>query len=206
MKYNEAYKAHELYLCGASISKAAKEFNISRQRLHYYFNVFNLKTRSNKENKSIVYKGIKYTTDKSGYFRQTTGERTYIHAVVWKENGREWVKGMQFHYIDQNKENFSIENLALLNKSEHTKRCGFRNNQHTVKNPELYKEKITRYCFGCFKEIDLSNIVRFNALYACYCGHECKGKDRKNKKRSYSARKILNIIMVNRNFFIGNNV
>jgi len=155
MKYSEATKAYEYYLCGASLSKTGKRFGIDRRLLHYYFKAFGFKTRQLKRNQYIIYNGNSYTVNKEGYYRKTDSDRELLHRQMWKDINGEIKKGHNIHHINGNKTDNKIENLEMLTASDHTKRHGFKNNQHTKKNPEKYSYSKESFCHECDCENDI---------------------------------------------------
>lgn len=63
-------------------------------------------------------KPIRY--DKKGYAVITKdGTSKKCHAIVWENANGPKPKGYDIHHIDENKRNFSLNNLQLLSKSDH---------------------------------------------------------------------------------------
>lgn len=54
----------------------------------------------------------------------------HIHRLVWEKYNGKIPKGFIVHHKDENKLNWSIENLELMNRSEHLKR-----HKNIVKRP-----------------------------------------------------------------------
>lgn len=132
MKFNEAKKAHDYYLCGASLSKTAKRYGTTRQRLHYYFKAFGFEVRSLKKKDFIEYKGSKYSKDKNGYYRKTTGDRLHLHKLIWLENGMSLPSEDEcLVFKDGNKEYWKFENLKKMKIKDFASSQPFRGNQYT---------------------------------------------------------------------------
>lgn len=62
-----------------------------------------------------VYKGVRYY--KCGAYFQHKGVR--LHRMVWEDAHGKTPDGTHVHHIDGNKANNSLENLALMDASEH---------------------------------------------------------------------------------------
>src|SRR5210317_630886 len=92
MNYKEAKRLHDIYLCGASLSKLALNHTTkySRQQIYYYFKMFNLPTRAkNSEyNFYILFNNRKYTF-KKGYWLRTIPPRTTLQRDYYEyHNGK----------------------------------------------------------------------------------------------------------------------
>lgn len=152
LNQKEILRAHDLYLCGMSLSKAALRVSSTRQRLHYYFKALGLKTRPLKRTDNIVdYNGKKYTPNGDGYFRKTNGDRELLHRQKWKDLRGPIPEGMEIHHLDEDKANNEIENFVMMSTSDHAKQHGFRNNQYTKKNGFVARKQ--QICLHCSDEI-----------------------------------------------------
>ena len=54
-------------------------------------------------------------------------KNTLVHRYVWKKHNGEIPKGYIIHHLDENKNNFNIENLEIMARCEHSR-------QHALKN------------------------------------------------------------------------
>lgn len=77
---------------------------------------------------AVVFDGIKYYKQKSGYYRcAITAKREReniersLHRAVWIKYKGNIPKGYHIHHKDENKDNNNIENLELLSVSQHAK-------------------------------------------------------------------------------------
>ena len=155
MNSAEIIKAHGLYQCGMSLSKVAKRFGSTRQRLWSKFKRLGLKTRPLVRKESVEFNGAKYYRSRSqGYWRKGAGNRSALHRDTWEFFNGKIPEGYDIHHLDENKDNNSIDNLECLSKSEHTKKYGIFNNQFTKGKKErtLNIEKECPVCRVIFKK------------------------------------------------------
>lgn len=105
-----------------SLSEVGRSYNKSKQTVHYLFKVRGYKLRGRKKSKHILYQGKKYTEQKNGLYKETLGERRYLHKDVWeREKGKiPYKKGV--YHKDRNKSNNHISNLECLPLKEIFKR------------------------------------------------------------------------------------
>lgn len=192
MKYSEAVKAHGYYLCGASLSKTGKKFGVDRRLLYYYFKSFNLSTRPLVRRKSVEYNGDVYASHSGGYRRKTTGDRELLHRQVWKDAYGEIPRGFNIHHINGDKLDNRLENLEMLSASEHTKKHGFRNNQHTKLNPENYVYLDKPECHECGKEIKIKDPCYNRSRL--FCSKTCRYAHAKRMPFGYSLERIIKMI------------
>ena len=69
-----------------------------------------------------IHFGLKFYLQKSGYWMNRTKERCLLaHRWVWQNSHGLISEGMDIHHIDGDKSNNCIENLAILNRSDHRK-------------------------------------------------------------------------------------
>lgn len=57
----------------------------------------------------------------NGYVSVYSNGEKLLHRLIWEEHNGEIPKGYQIHHIDKNKLNNDLNNLQLVNSSEHTK-------------------------------------------------------------------------------------
>jgi endogenous inhibitor of DNA gyrase (YacG/DUF329 family) len=73
----------------------------------------------------IEYDGIRFYRDKKGYWLSKKASRTAspvrLHIYVWEKYNGKVPKGYHVHHIDHNPDNNEIENLELVEKTEHLK-------------------------------------------------------------------------------------
>lgn len=165
MKSNEIHKAHQLYLCGPSLEKVAKRFNITRQRLHHYFKMLNLPTRSKVLKEKIVYKGRNFTQGRDGYFRATDGDRRRLHRLVWLDAGNKELEPDEcLIFVDGNKKNFELSNLKVIKTSDFIKEQGFKGNQY-VKISQGEVTEIINDLRLSYTDEELLNFKRFQDFF-----------------------------------------
>jgi hypothetical protein len=124
---------YNLYKKGYSLSIVAKEFGITRQAVFTRFKRANKELRSKKLLPFEQFNGKKYTLRYNGYYGCTDGNRTLLHRDIWISVNGYIPNGYDIHHINEDRTDNRLENLQMLNKSEHTKLHGFKNNQYTKK-------------------------------------------------------------------------
>ena len=72
-------------------------------------------------------------------------QNTLVHRYVWEKHNGKIPKGSVVHHKDENKLNFSIENLILLTNSEHNRKHAIENKLgHTNKGKP--KKHVSGFC------------------------------------------------------------
>lgn len=137
-----------------SLSKLSKNYGngLSRQMIHYYFKMFDLKTRPLKRHKTVSYRKEKYAPGKDGYLRKTKGDRELLHRQKWKDKYGPIEDGYEIMFKDGDRKNCSIENLEKISTSDHAKLCSFGNNQH-AKGKNQREKILLKPCLNCAKTI-----------------------------------------------------
>ena len=70
-----------------------------------------------------MYDDITWVKSRSGYYQSTVrneGRKVWLHQYVYEKYNGPQLRGFSVHHVDFNKDNNSIDNLVLLNKSEHS--------------------------------------------------------------------------------------
>jgi len=127
-KYNSAYK---LYQSGLSLAKVGLAIGVSRQCVYKAFKARSFEMRTANEREFQMYDNIKFTLRNNGYFASMVGSREYIHRYKWIKEVGQIPEGWDIHHKDEDKSNNETSNFECLPKSDHTKKHGFINNQHT---------------------------------------------------------------------------
>lgn len=75
----------------------------------------------------IVYDGIRWVKQKSGYYESARSRKDrpykhWLHQYIYEKEKGKIKKGYHVHHIDGDKDNNKIENLELITPSEHSKR------------------------------------------------------------------------------------
>lgn len=119
MKYNEAVKLHELYLCGMGLSKLSKLHapQYSSGLLHYYFKQFNLPIREKKKGPIREFNNRRYSF-KKGYWIRTSQPRIPLQRDYYEFHKGPIPKDHNIGFIDGDPNNISLDNLKLIHKSE----------------------------------------------------------------------------------------
>lgn len=136
-KRRNNFKVGEMYDCyrdGMSLATIAKLYGCTRQAVYDVFRSRGYKLRTKKLAGARVVDGVRYTFDGAGYLRGTHGgKRVYLHKLVWQRAHGPVPAGFQIHFIDNNKENCSLENLELVPLTEASRRFNpTGRNQYTV--------------------------------------------------------------------------
>jgi len=104
-----------------------------------------------------AYNGFGIWYDKKGYPTIWINNKSIkLHVYIWEKENGEKPKGMQLHHKDFNKKNYDIENLELVNQSDHFKiHAGWkRENGEWTKKP----------CKDCKKLLPLNNFYQRKGL------------------------------------------
>lgn len=127
-KYEDAYG---LYLTGLSLEKIAEQIGCTRQAVFKAFKLRGFQLRGPNFRPVQEYDGKKFTLTNNGYYRLTTNERIYLHRYIWEKEVGKIPKGWDIHHKDEDKSHNELSNFECLPKSDHTRKHGFKNNQHT---------------------------------------------------------------------------
>ena len=133
-KYEDAY---QLYLDGFSLQQVAEKIGVTRQCLFIAFKRRSFKLRSPNFKPFQMLDGFKFTVRGHGYYEMTTGNRELMHRYVWEKYNGKIPKGYDIHHRNRDKSDNSIENLELIQHSEHARKYSTGNNQY--KKNDTYK-------------------------------------------------------------------
>lgn len=126
-------KAYGMYVNGMSLQDVAKEIGVTRQCVYKAFKKRGFTLRSVVPRDYQTYDGKKFSRRSNGYYALTYDNRIFMHRYVWEKCNGLIPDGFDIHHIDEDKSNNQISNLECLPKSDHARKHGFRNNQHTIK-------------------------------------------------------------------------
>lgn len=129
-KYEEAYG---LYLTGLSLAQVAEIISCTRQGLFKAFKLRHFHLRGPNFRPVQEYDGKKFTLRNNGYYALTTNDRISLHRYIWENEVGKIPKGWDIHHVDEDKSHNELSNFECLPKADHTRKHGFKNNQHTVK-------------------------------------------------------------------------
>lgn len=110
------------YSDGRSLADVAGLFGLTRQAVHGLFKSRNLPLRSKQFLPVVEFNGATYSVNpRTGYYRQTNGDRGHLHRHVWEFYNGSIPDGWDVHHRDENKRNNLIANLHCLPKPDHTR-------------------------------------------------------------------------------------
>ena len=131
------FLVHQYHTKRKSIRQIAQEINCDPMTICYAMKKHNIKLRGKKEStKNAVetgYRKMLYGKDnpafKGGYIRKdgyrvisVNGEQRVEHRYIWEQHtGKVIPKGHQIHHKNENKLDNRLNNLQLINNSEHQK-------------------------------------------------------------------------------------
>lgn len=112
-----------MYRDGYSFEQVAKAFGYTRQAVWERLKKHGVRAREKKLLPFVMYDGMKWTINNCGYYRNTNranGE-FLLHRYKYEKEAHQIPDGYDIHHKDRNKQNNDIDNLLLIEKSEHTK-------------------------------------------------------------------------------------
>lgn len=69
-----------------------------------------------------TYNGFGIWYDRKGYATiWLNGKSIKLHRYIWEKENGPISKGLQIHHIDNNKRNYNLKNLEIINQSDHFK-------------------------------------------------------------------------------------
>jgi hypothetical protein len=96
------------------------------------------------------YKGFKIMQRKDGYPTiRVGGKERKLHVYVWEEANGAKPKGFDIHHVDLTKDNYKLENLLLVNKTDHR-----RIHAKWIRENGVWTKK---HCSNCKKTFPLEN-------------------------------------------------
>lgn len=138
-----AAEMYELYKTGLSCNAIGKRYGITGESVDSLLRTRGLKLRPGPRRRSrelygkaVRYKGRRFTPDRDGYLRCTTGrgpggKNVLLHRLVWETNHGPVPSGYRVTFKDSNRANCSIENIELIAIGDIQRLKGGGNNRYT---------------------------------------------------------------------------
>jgi len=118
-KTEQCEKMYSMYKLGYSLDEVGKEFGVSRQSVYEMFKNHGKLLRAKKKLLVQYFNGNKYTMRNIGYLGKTNGNRSLMHRDVWEYYNGKIKDGFDVHHINGDRTDNRIENLELMDKSDH---------------------------------------------------------------------------------------
>lgn len=118
----KASELYALYTQGKTLREIGKMYGLSNQSIYSMFQSRNWPTRPQTRLPFVEFNGKKYTRKPSGYYAVTDTSRTMMHRDVWEFYNGPIPEGHQVHHKDGDRGNNAIENLMLVERSDHSRR------------------------------------------------------------------------------------
>lgn len=144
-KNNEIVGAmYAMYCLPKSLEQVGQAYRKSRQAIYDLFKSRGYKLRSKKMLGLQLLDGLKFTRTKGGYLRGTLNKkRILMHHYVWEKAHGKLPDDHCVYHKDRNKENNTLENLAIIPKSMMSSHFNpNHNNQHTKKPKKILCKKL----------------------------------------------------------------
>lgn len=110
----------------------------------------NIKGQFLKGSNGNTYEGFGVWYDKKGYPSIWINNKTIkLHVYIWEKKNGNKPKGYQLHHKDNNKKNYSLDNLELVTQSDH-----FKLHHRWVRENGKW---ITKPCKSCKQFLPLGN-------------------------------------------------
>ena len=120
-KTDQCEDMYKMYQSGLSLSEVGMVYGISRQSVYEMFKNHGKIIRAKKKLVHQEFNGNKYTMRNIGYLGKTYGNRSLMHRDVWEYHNGEIPDGFDIHHKNGDRTDNRIENLEMIEKSEHGK-------------------------------------------------------------------------------------
>lgn len=174
---------YERYQAGESLAEVAVVFGVTRQSVYDMFSRRGFQLRSKVLQPKIYFLGEAYAPHADGYYRQTSGERLWLHQETWKHHNGPIPAGHHIHHRDTNVANNNIANLACLPAGDHSK----------IHNPMLPLDG--KRCLLCNKPLERKRSPGGHletpaaVRRRTYCDTTCQSAHKRGKPRGWSPRR-----------------
>lgn len=125
-----------------------------------------------------------------GYYFQHDGQR--LHREVWKAHYGDIPDGYEVHHKDQDRANNQIENLELMDGSEHNSMQEAAKAWHSTEDGAAFHSKLAKANWGKRKEIEYvcsfcGKLFRTRHMYGegqnRFCSANCKAAALRKRRR-----------------------
>lgn len=153
------------YLRLKSCAKVAKIWGRTRQSVFEVFQTRGLPMTKKRPQVPVTYQGRKFTPHASGYLRETSGAREFMHLVMWRTERGPIPPGHEVMFLNADRGDCRIENLDCVTAAE-CRRRRRHENAATLARKEALVQGIERWLRMQARRLAMAFKVMEDDLYS----------------------------------------